>query len=197
MALTPPVFAGPGSADVGARTERLSCQISGRDERQGFGHAFEPELAERIGAVHFDGANAQAQPMRRDLVGRTFYQDSKYIALAWRQLRGSSWRRVAPGGTGRVTLTPLGLDSEFMAVLDLLDQHEHRPAHVPPARWLMAMTLPAGIERTVLSEALTLHDRLRFDPVGLDHAQRLRLRELSQALSAKLITASLAPSRRR
>ena len=113
--------------------------------------------------------------------------------IAWRQLRGSTWRRVAPSGTGRAPSMILGLDSEFMAVLDLLDQHERRPAHVPPARWLTTMTLPVGVDRAVLVEALTLHDRLRFDPAGLDPAQRLRLRELSQSLAATL-TASTSPS---
>ena len=117
--------------------------------------------------------------------------------IAWRQLRGSTWRRVAPGSTGRAALTPLGLDSEFMAVLDLLDQLERRPVHIPPAHWLMTTTLPAGVDRTVLGEALTLHDRLRFDPAGLDPAQRLRLREVSQSLTDSILTASDAPSRRR
>ena len=114
--------------------------------------------------------------------------------IAWRQLRGSTWRRVAPGGNAAASMHLLGLDSEFMAVLDLLDQHERRPTHVPPARWLMTMTLPGGVDRAVLVEALTLHNRLRFDPAGLDSAQRLQLRELSQALAAT-ITASMSTSR--
>ena len=106
--------------------------------------------------------------------------------IAWRQLRGSTWRRVAPTGNAAVSLHLLGLDSEFMAVLDLLDQHERRPAHVPPARWLNSMTLPVGIDRDALNEALALHERLRFDPDGLEPAQRQRLRELSRALAGHL-----------
>ena len=116
--------------------------------------------------------------------------------IAWRQLRGSTWRRVAPRGNAAASMHLLGLDSEFMAVLDLLDQHERRPAHVPPARWLSTITLPMGIDREVLNQALALHERLRFDPDGLEPAQRLRLRELSLALAGRLAATPTASTSR-
>ncbi len=113
--------------------------------------------------------------------------------IAWRQVRGSTWRRVVPSISDAPPLLPLGLDSEFIAVLDLLDQHQRRASHVPPTVWLRSVALPAAVNRVALEEALYLHDQLRFDPAGLAPERRQRLRELSQKASAEL--RSVLPSR--
>lgn len=100
--------------------------------------------------------------------------------LAWRQLRGSQWRRVraARSGSGRTDPWP-GLDSEFYTVTRRLEQvHGVRPEHEPLRGWINRLRLEGGDGREVLLEALRLHYRLRFDPRGLAEVERERLREL-------------------
>lgn len=92
--------------------------------------------------------------------------------IAWRQLRGSRWRK-ARQTSDHATLVRLGLDSEFLTVLDLLAQGRHTQ-------------LPPAIDRDAWAEAQALHERLRFDPAGLVSAERERLRTLSLALIAVL-----------
>lgn len=104
--------------------------------------------------------------------------------LAWRQLRGSRWRRAraARSGDDRAETWP-GMDSEFYAVIRELERaHGTRPAHEPLRDWVRRLRLDRGEaygER--LLEALLLHYRLRFDPRGLVEQERDRLRELARA----------------
>ena len=108
--------------------------------------------------------------------------------MGWRQLRGSKWRRAATAGPPTGPTTP-GLDSEFFALLAALQAgREARPPAEPVAAWLRRVLPSSGLgtagpgaadpRSAELHEALALHQRLRFDPQGLDAAERARLREL-------------------
>ncbi|MCK6489721.1 MAG: transglutaminase-like domain-containing protein [Planctomycetes bacterium] len=108
--------------------------------------------------------------------------------IAWRQLRGGRWRQ-AFGGRHPAAAVP-GAESAFAAVLARLAAlHGPRPPHLTPRAWLAQ--LPAALPAATLEEALRLHQRLRFDPAGLDAGGQERLRTLAQELLR-----ALAASRR-
>lgn len=93
--------------------------------------------------------------------------------LAWRLLRGK--RVVRSGGAALASRRYPGMDSEFYALTREL-----------PAR-AEGETLAAWLERVApgkYDEALRLHQRYRFDPRGLEQAERARLRELCRAQAA-------------
>jgi transglutaminase-like putative cysteine protease len=93
------------------------------------------------------------------------------VILAWRLLKG---KRVVRGETmaGAVAARKFpGTDSEFY---DLTSGLPPREAGETLTAWL-GRVAPGRYE-----EALRLHQRYRFDPRGLDPAQRGRLRELSR-----------------
>ncbi len=91
--------------------------------------------------------------------------------IAWRQLRGSRWRRAQQAGSNLAVLR-LGLDSEYFAVLAALDDGK--------------APVPGSVDRAALGEAQRLHERLRFDPAGLSDSERTRLRVLAGELLAQL-----------
>jgi hypothetical protein len=113
--------------------------------------------------------------------------------LAWRQLRGSRWRRthVAVAVNRRTQSWP-GMDSEFYGIIQRLEKtYGPRPAHEPLRDWLRRLGLESGPEEADrLTEALWLHYRLRFDPRGLIAPERNRLRELAGAVNEELGRAS-------
>jgi hypothetical protein len=105
--------------------------------------------------------------------------------LAWRQLRGSRWRRArtAQTGIGRGDPWP-GLDSEFYRVTRQLERaHGVRPGHEPLPTWIRRLRLDEAQGGERLLEAVRLHYRLRFDPQGLTNAERGRLRRLANELT--------------
>jgi transglutaminase-like putative cysteine protease len=90
--------------------------------------------------------------------------------LAWRLLRGK--RVVRQAGAAAPARRYPGMDSEFYALAKAL-----------PAR-AQGETLACWLERVApgkYDEALRLHQRYRFDPLGLAQAERARLRELCRA----------------
>jgi len=105
--------------------------------------------------------------------------------LVWRLLRG---RRVMQAGTAESATQRdwPGLDSEFYTLEQALAaEGEVRSPSMPMMHWIdrISRTLdPVSRER--LAEALRLHQRYRFDPAGLDLAERARLRELCMAFQA-------------
>ncbi|MCW5557639.1 MAG: transglutaminase domain-containing protein, partial [Verrucomicrobiae bacterium] len=106
--------------------------------------------------------------------------------MGWRQLRGSRWRWAAGGGRrGLVAARPPGWDSEFFPVLRALEKHHGaRPDPMPMTLWLRS-AVPAGHPLgAAVREAAELHQRLRFDPLGLSASQRERLRELSGEIAS-------------
>ena len=109
--------------------------------------------------------------------------------LAWRQLRGSRWRRARAGQTDspRRDLW-LGLDSEFYAVTRQLERvHGARPVHEPLPIWIRRLRLDRAVGGERLFEAVRLHYRLRFDPRGLTNDERGQLRRLVTELVGGLV----------
>jgi transglutaminase-like putative cysteine protease len=117
--------------------------------------------------------------------------------LAWRVVRGRRARRARPEQTAHGARAYPGLDSEFYAVERALGACGFdRAASEPLGTWASraAQTLD-GTLRTTFEEVVQLHRRLRFDPPGLDGAERLRLREGARQIAAALRTAP-EPARR-
>jgi hypothetical protein len=104
--------------------------------------------------------------------------------LAWRLLRG---RRVLRGGSGAAASARdwPGLDSEFYALeRTLAPEGQSRSPGTPMVPWIerLARSLDS-VARERLAEALRLHQRYRFDPAGLNRAERARLRELCEGIA--------------
>lgn len=107
--------------------------------------------------------------------------------LGWRQLRGSRWRRVRQTRREerrRRRRLP-GAGSEFYAVVRQLEAtHGPRLAHETLRTWRRRLGGEFNGRGAALDEMLALHYRLRFDPRGLDPAERARLRQLAAEWTA-------------
>ncbi len=105
--------------------------------------------------------------------------------LAWRQLRGSQWRgmRGTNAKPARSSSIP-GLDSEFYAVVLMLERIQgKRLPHETLLEWLRRVVPHSHPYRTNIFEALQLHQRLRFDPMGLPIPDRSRLAKIADTLA--------------
>ncbi len=93
------------------------------------------------------------------------------VILGWRLLRG---KRVSHGSRGSAAIEREypGRDSEFYQLMKALPPREDGETL---SAWL-ARVAPGRYE-----EALRLHQRYRFDPVGLSSEERARLRELCRS----------------
>jgi protein-glutamine gamma-glutamyltransferase len=107
--------------------------------------------------------------------------------IAWRQLRGSAWRRARSGLPAQQALTILGRDSELARLLPrIAERHGERLPHETVRAWLTRLRLLGESGPPGLGEALDLHLRLRFDPAGLVPAERQTLRALVARLEPAL-----------
>jgi len=106
--------------------------------------------------------------------------------LIWRLARGRRIARRTSAAREAAQRQHPGLDSPFYRVVQALATRAgtHAP-HEPLARWAarVAAHLESG-RRATFEEALALHQRYRFDPAGLDAADRARLDTLCSALAA-------------
>jgi len=105
--------------------------------------------------------------------------------LAWRQLRGSQWRRLrgARAKLSRPEPVP-GLDSEFYAVVRMLEKTQgERIPHETLPEWVRRVVPNSHPARSAIFEALQLHQQLRFDPVGLPSPDRRRLAKIADTLT--------------
>ena len=107
------------------------------------------------------------------------------LFFGWRLLRGK--RVAAQSAQAGARRRFAGADSEFYAVTARLPA---RAQHESLAAWL-ARIAPAldPPMRQALAQAKTLHDRYRFDPRGIDAAERRALRSHCLALAARLESA--------
>jgi len=97
------------------------------------------------------------------------------VILAWRLLRGKRVVRGGPGAGAAAAREFPGADSEFYELVKAL----------PPRD--AGETLTAWIGRVApgrYEEVLSLHQRYRFDPRGLNHRERDRLRETCRLSTA-------------
>jgi len=103
------------------------------------------------------------------------------VFLAWRVLRGRRVLREQAAVAAQPRRYP-GQDSEFYRVEKLLPPRE--PSETQGA-WLKRIISGLSAQRTnQIREALRLHQRYRFDPLGLSAGEREQLRELCLALAA-------------
>jgi transglutaminase-like putative cysteine protease len=108
------------------------------------------------------------------------------VILAWRMLRGRRAAGTAPAR--RSARSWQGVDSEFYAVERLLAARGWpRPDGTPLSAWLesIASQLPDE-QRLSIREASHMHQRYRFDPLGLTREDRLRLRALCESIVVAL-----------
>ncbi len=108
--------------------------------------------------------------------------------LAFRQLRGTRWRRARQAGSATAdTWQPLGMDSEFFEVVRRLEAaYGPRLEHETVRTWLHRVKLPAPTLGDSINRARLLHEKLRFDPAGLPGEERKRLRELAGDLATRI-----------
>ncbi len=103
--------------------------------------------------------------------------------LGWRMLRGRrAAAAVRPGSRGPRRFA--GADSEFYSLEKRLPP---RALHEPLGAWLArigASIDPAVLES--LARVKSMHERYRFDPLGVDAGTRARLRDECRALEARL-----------
>ena len=105
------------------------------------------------------------------------------LVLAWRLARYRTTRDDAHASAAARRDWP-GRDSEFYALeRSLAARGWPRPAEESAGSWALraGAALPAA-QRGALAEAARLHERYRFDPDGLQAAERSRLRELCAAI---------------
>lgn len=102
--------------------------------------------------------------------------------FVWRLFRGKRAASQTPRATARRSFA--GADSEFYAVEACLAS---RAPYESLGDWIarIAPTLDAAL-REPLAELIPLHYRYRFDPRGIDAAERRALREQSLALARRL-----------
>jgi protein-glutamine gamma-glutamyltransferase len=97
--------------------------------------------------------------------------------LGWRLLRGKRLRRRDAAAATAARAYP-GMDSEFYELVKALPPRE---AGETLSAWL-ARVAPGRYD-----EALRLHQRYRFDPMGLSNEERARLRELCRQSSVAVV----------
>jgi len=112
--------------------------------------------------------------------------------IAWRQLRGSAWRRARVNPPVHGAPTILGRDSELARLLArIATRHGERLPHETVRSWLTRLRLLGRSGPLAgLGEALELHLRLRFDPAGLELSERSTLRALVERLEPALAAGS-------
>ena len=108
--------------------------------------------------------------------------------FVWRLLRG---KRAARPDKTAVQRRFAGADSEFYRLESALARRAgRREPHESLAAWLARISpILDPISFKEMQAALALHYRYRFDPLGLDAAERAALREHCGALSARLESA--------
>ena len=104
------------------------------------------------------------------------------VFFIWRLFRGKRAAHEAQQASGGRQFA--GADSEFYAVLARLTA---RGPHEALLDWLARITptLDKAV-RDALAQLIPLHYRYRFDPQGIDAAERRALRDQSLALAARL-----------
>lgn len=96
---------------------------------------------------------------------------------AWRLMKQKQWRRVHGAGSTADSLVRLGLDSEFFLIeRRLIELGLERRSEETLSAWLARLQEAEGTRPGELKPLLALHNRLRFDPVGLNETERRQLK---------------------
>ena len=102
--------------------------------------------------------------------------------LAWRLYR--SRRSIQNSQLKQIVTSQLrmGSDSEFYRIEQrLTEEGWGRRPHETSHDWLLRLTADATVDTAVLADIVELHNRYRFDPLGLDDAQRAQLKDSASA----------------
>ena len=140
-------------------------------------------IADRWSWLHFRVAQAWASgDERKLLIIAAIVVFPFAVWLAWRLYRS---RKVAKNTQQKQMLTAfswMGADSEFYRVeQQLTEQGWGRRAHETTQDWLARLKADANIDTDLLAEIVELHNRYRFDPLGLSDAQRSQLKNVAGA----------------
>ena len=118
-----------------------------------------------------------ASDERQLLIGSLMVAFPFALWLAWRLYRS---RRTAKNNLQKQIVTTLqrtGADSEFYRIEQrLTEQGWGRHAYETAQDWLARLKTDTQMDTATLADIVELHNRYRFDPVGLDDAQRARLK---------------------
>jgi hypothetical protein len=133
--------------------------------------------------LHFRASQAWADSDERKLLTIAAIVVFPFaLWLAWRLYRS---RNAVKNNKQKQILTsksPVGADSEFYRVEQrLTEQGWGRRTHETAQDWLARLTIDAKLDTASLAEIVELHNRYRFDPLGLDEPQRLRLKHIANA----------------
>lgn len=137
--------------------------------------------------LHFRASQAWANgDERRLLTGALIVVFPFALWLAWRLFRS---RKREENIELKQSLKPdacSGADSEFYRVeQQLAAQGWGRRTHETAHDWLARLKADAPVDTAPLAEMVELHNRYRFDPLGLSVPQRARLRESSRGWLAR------------
>ena len=105
------------------------------------------------------------------------------VILGWRMFGGKRVARPDDGAGANARRRYPGEDSEFYAVEKTLPARAAGETHAAWVARISSGHTPQQMEN--LRDALRLHQRYRFDPVGLAAPERNRLRELCRALAPR------------
>ncbi len=119
------------------------------------------------------------------------------VILVWQIVRRTRTARAAQGAAGEAARSRAGVDSEFYAVeRALAARGMARGAAEALGVWAARVAAwMDGDTRARFERALALHVRYRFDPVGLDAAERELLRGASLGVARTVGAAHLTPLR--
>ncbi|MEQ1772937.1 MAG: transglutaminase domain-containing protein, partial [Burkholderiales bacterium] len=130
--------------------------------------------------LHFRASQAWANSDERQLLtGALIVVFPFALWLAWRLYRS---RKNIKNNELKQMLsinTPMGSDSEFYRIEQrLTEQGWGRRAHETACDWLTRLKADAKMDTASLAEIVELHNRYRFDPMGLSDVQRTQLKNV-------------------
>jgi transglutaminase-like putative cysteine protease len=131
--------------------------------------------------LHFRASQAWADSDERKLLTIAAIVVFPFaLWLAWRLYRS---RNTVKNNEQKQLLKSIfftGADSEFYRVEQrLTEQGWGRRAHETAQDWLARLKVDAKMDTASLAEIVELHNRYRFDPLGVTDAQRQRLKEVA------------------
>ena len=132
--------------------------------------------------LRFRAAQAWARSDERKLwMGALIVMLPFALWLAWRLVRSKRGAKIIEQNQLVTTMRPVGNDSPFYRIEQRLAQQGWgRRAHETAHDWLNRLNTEAKIDTTTLAEIIALHYRYRFDPAGLDAAQRTQLNDAAR-----------------
>jgi transglutaminase-like putative cysteine protease len=129
--------------------------------------------------LHFRASRAWANSDERQLLtGALIVVFPFALWLAWRLYRSRNKVKNSEQKQMLISKLSMGADSEFYRVEQrLTEQGWGRRTHETAQDWVARLKGNARLDTASLAEIVELHNRYRFDPMGVTDAQRQRLKE--------------------